>query len=362
MSDKLTKKMLPVYESMASPTLFLSGLFQSPASNFYNSEEVEIDVVRYDEEISIVIQDLSTGGRNNKMDLYTNKRFKAPIHKEKTTINSFNLNQRIAGKNPFEDVIFQEVATTKALTAIAQMGSKIKRAIELQASQVLQTGKLDLKDENGVSLYALDYKPKSTHFFTASTTWDNIATATPLKDLETMMDLVRADGKVQADQIIMGSAAFNYFIQSTEVKAALDNRRITLGTISPVAMRSDGGKYQGVLSIGNYMVDLWTYQGFYENPETKATVPYIDPAKVIVRASTARMDATYGAIPRFNVPNAGLVLPFLPPRLSSVSTGVDIYTNAYLTEGGEQLVVSASSRPLMIPTAIDSFGCLDSGV
>ena len=65
MSGSTTKRMLKAYMQMAQPTLFLSGLFQSPPENFHTSEEVEIDIVRSDEDISIVIQDLSTGYRMN---------------------------------------------------------------------------------------------------------------------------------------------------------------------------------------------------------------------------------------------------------------------------------------------------------
>ena len=71
MSDTTTKRMIAAYKQMAAPMMFLSGFFQSPVQNFYNSEEVEIDVVRSDEDISIVITDLSTGYRMNSADLYT---------------------------------------------------------------------------------------------------------------------------------------------------------------------------------------------------------------------------------------------------------------------------------------------------
>ena len=42
MSNLVTKRMLSAYFQMASPMMFLSGFFQSPALNFYNGEEVEL--------------------------------------------------------------------------------------------------------------------------------------------------------------------------------------------------------------------------------------------------------------------------------------------------------------------------------
>jgi hypothetical protein len=38
--------------------------------------------------------------------------------------------------------------------------------------------------------------------------------------------------------------------------------------------------------------------------------------------------------------------------------GMDIITNAWVTQDGTSLMVSASARPLTIPTAIDTIGCM----
>jgi len=48
MSGTTTTRMIRAYNQMAQPTLFLSGLFQSPPENFHSSEEVEIDIIRSD--------------------------------------------------------------------------------------------------------------------------------------------------------------------------------------------------------------------------------------------------------------------------------------------------------------------------
>ncbi len=53
MSGSTTRRMLAAYIQMAAPTLFLSGFFRSPPANFHTTEEVEIDIVRSDEDIAI---------------------------------------------------------------------------------------------------------------------------------------------------------------------------------------------------------------------------------------------------------------------------------------------------------------------
>jgi len=356
MSDALTLKMLELYQQSAPPTMFLTGLFQTPPQNFYNSSEVEIDISRTDEDISIVVQDFTDGGRVNSLDLYTNKRFKPPIHKETFPLNAFDLMNRQAGATPFDDINFQATANLKAVQAIAKISEKIQRSIELQASQILQTAVVSLKDGDGNVIYTLDFKGKVSHFTNAAAVWSDTA-ATPLADLESLAETIRNDGLQNPDQILMGSVAFDNFVKNDDVQKRFDNRRYELGTIAPMAMRGNGGNYRGQVTIGNYNMDIWSYGGRYKDPETGNKVTYIAPDKVIMRASGGRLDATFGAIPTFGNPAAG-ILPFMPPRITDQAGGMDIFTNAWLTPDREQLIITAGSRPLLIPTAIDTYGCL----
>lgn len=361
MSGATTKRMIRAYQQMAQPMLFLSGLFQSPPENFHTSEEVEIDIVRSDEDISIVIQDLSTGYRMNSEDLYTNKGFKPPIHKEALPINSFDLIKRMPGQNPFESPDFRANIILRLFNGMTKIERKVRRAIELQASQVLQTGQVTLTDINGTALYTLDYKPKASHFPTAGTAW-GAAGATPVADINALAEVIRGDGLADPDQLLMGVDAFEAFISDAEVQKRFDTRRYDLGTIAPMEMRGNGGSYRGTVEIGNYRYDVWTYGGRYKNPQTGVSTPFLDPSKVVVRASSGRLDATFGAIPNIGTlmgAQATQLLPELPGRISNANGGMDLFTNAWLSQDGEQLFGGVGARPLMIPTAIDTFGCLE---
>lgn len=362
MSGIVTKRMISAYIQMAQPTLFLSGLFQSRPENFHSSEEVEIDIVRSDEDVSIAIQDLSTGYRMNSEDLYTNKGFKPPIHKEAISLNAFDLIKRMPGQNPFESPDFRANVISRMFNGMTKVERKIRRAIELQASQVLQTGKVTLTDAAGAALYDLDYKPKATHFPTAGTSWASATGAQKIADISALAELVRDDGLADPDQLIMGIDAFENFISDSEIQKRFDIRRIDLGTIAPMEMRGNGGNYRGIVEIGNYRYDVWTYGGRYKDPQTGNKVQFLDAGKIIVRASSGRLDATFGAIPNIGSlmgGGASNLLPELPGRVTNVQGGMDLFTNAWLSNDGEQLFGGVGARPLMIPTAIDTYGCLD---
>ncbi len=364
MSDTTTKRMISAYISTAQPTMFLSGLFQSPPENFHSSEEIEIDVVRDDEDVSVVLQDLSTGYRMNSDDIYTNKGFKPPIHKEAISINSFDLLKRRPGENPFETPDFRSSIITRMFQGTTKIERKIRRAIELQASQVLQTGILTLKDKATNTLYTLDYKPKASHFPTAGTSWDTATGQEKLDDLNALGEEIRNDGLENPDQLIFGIDAFESFISDPVIQARFDIRRIDLGTISPMEMRGGGGNFRGIVDLGNYRYDVWTYGGRFKDPASGLKVQYLDPKKVILRSSTGRLDATFGAIPNIGSligggAGARSLIPELPGRISNVDGGMDLFTNIWMSADGEQLFGGVSTRPLMIPTAIDTFGCLE---
>lgn len=362
MSGSKTIKMIEAYFQEASPTMFLSGFFQAPPQNFHESEEVEIDVVRGTEKVAIVVQDLSTGYRLNTLDDYTNKAFKPPVLMESFPIKASDLLKREAGDNPFADVPTQAKLAVRAMRGFRHIEAKIRRTIELQASQILQTGVLTLIDSAGVALYTLNFAPKATHFPTSSVTWGQ-AGADPLGDIESLTRVIRNDGMVGGGryQMIFGADAWTEFLKDANVQKVYDIRNFEPGVVERMETNSAGGTYMGTLAINAYKYDLWLYDGVFDHPQTGVKTPYVSPEKVIIKAVNSRLDATFGNIPRIVTPDQRL-LPLLPSRFSSTNARMDLHTNAWVTPDGMNMFGGVGARPLLVPTAIDTFGCLDTGL
>ena len=363
MSGKNTVRMINAYnQQLARPTLFFSGMFESPPQNFYDSEDVEIDITRGDEDIAIVVQDLSAGYRKNTADVYTNKRFKAPIYKESVPINSTDLIKRQPGSNPFESLDYRANALRQMMQGMAKVEAKIRRAVEQQASQVLQTGTATLTDENGAALYSIDYKPKATHFPTAAVSWATATGKQMRDDLSGLAEEIRDNGLEDPDRYYMGTDAFETFISNAENQARFDNLGIDMGRLAGGTKQGSGATYRGVIDLGNYKFEVWTYNGKYKDPQTGNKLRFLDAGKVICRSGSGRLDATFGAIPNIGKllgQQPTQLLPDLPGRFSNRAGGMDLFTNVWLTDDGEQMFGGVGSRPLLIPTAIDTFGCLD---
>lgn len=358
MTDSTTKRMLASYLSMAGAPMFLAGWFRSPEQNYHTTEKVEVDVERDEPDIAVPVQDLSVGSRHNKSTKYTNKAFTPPVFNESATITAYDTIHREPGDIPYDDPVYIANARARAMRTFPKLERKIRRSIEVMASQVLQTGQISLVDENGSVIHSEDFQPKSTHFPTVGTDWGT-GTENKLTDVASLARTVRRDGKARPNVLVFGETAFDQWISDSDVKERLDNRRFNLGEVAPEA-RGEGATFQGFVWIGNYRFEMWTYDADYLDPQTGNHTPFIADDKVIMLSRNGRLDLTFGAIPRIRPPQAD-AQSFLPPatRLMDGSIGLDLSVNAWFSPDGQHLHVSAGTRPLTIPTAIDTFGCLD---
>ena len=352
---------LQLFAQMRRPSGFLSRRFTVKPGGMYNGGKVAIDIQRFGEDVAVAVKKC-TGSNLNDIDEFTTKEFTPPNYGEAFPIDVCDLMDRMAGVDPFtaayNDYASQLMA--KMAQGFMLVDDKIQRAVELQASQILQTGQLTLTNSSGDTVYDLDFKPKATHFPTVGTAWSSAATCTPIDDLQALGNVIRSDGKVNPNRLTFGESAFSEFMASDQVKAHLDNRRIEFGFVDP-AMEDSGAVNQGRIWIGSYAYDMWTYPEEYTSPETGNPVKYIGNDKVVMDSSNTRFDMTSARVPLPLGPDPR-VAGLLPGRMSSREQSFDVTPNVYTTPNGKQIMGELESRPLLIPVQIDGFGCLTTTV
>lgn len=358
-TESFRKRMVAVYRERRSPTRFLSGFFLVRPGNIFDGEKVVIDIVREDEEIAAVVE-VCTGPNFAAIDTFTTKEFTPPAFNEGAPFNCYDLLKRMPGTNEYDatNVSWATQLIQRILQAARSAEDKIQRTIELQASQILTLGVLTLLNKAGDTKYIIDFKMKATHLPTAGTAWNAVG-ATPMADLEALADVIRDDGLADSTDLIFGSDAWAAFLGNADVQVALDSRRGVLAELKP-EMRGKGGKFQGTIDIGNYKFNMWTYGGRYNALVTGTKTLYVPKDKVIMLSGDSRLDQLFGGVPRA-VPVDPRFAGFLPDRIS-VPEAVDFSLNIYTTPNGEQTILEVKSRPLLVPTAIDSFGCIATGV
>lgn len=358
MSDASTTRMLEAYiEQRTSPPLFLSSFFRTTPRSFHNSEHVEVDIRRGEPVLALPVQSLTSGTRKVEDSVYTNKKFTPPVYDLETTISAWSTSRRQPGVDPFQDVSFRQAAMNEAFHMLGTLEDMLRRAIELQASQILQTGIVTLTDASGVTLYTLDFQARTSHFVTTTAWAADGTTGDPIGDISALGINLRRNGKMRPSDLVFGNGAMQRFLANAKVKAQLDNRGMQeLQQLAP-ANRPQDATFYGTFFIGNYQYRLWMYDGYFIHPVTQEATPYVDDNKVIMLADQGRRDLTFGAIPMF-VPPEARAAQFMPSRMSSVEQGFDMTTNIWVSPDGKYLNMSAGTRPLALPTALDTFGTL----
>jgi hypothetical protein len=361
---EFTKKMLSFFKSQPNIDKmgFFTSFFVTGPEDITDAEFVSIDIERTDEDAAPVLRDISTGAVAIAEDVFTNKTIKPPTYALERALNIFDLLKRQPGDDEYENLgNWLGKMMNRVMKSWNKMFQMIKYGIEVQASQILLTGTLSLTDDKGNVSYTLDYKPKATHFPTVSTSWSTIATATPLDDIDSLADVIRDDGLVDIQDVIMGSTAFKNFIRNADVQNLLDNRRINIGSIEP-QMSGLGAKFQGFISYNNYEYRIWTYNARFVDFFSGTKSKYMTADKVILLPAKEDLDfrKVYGGVPQI-LDSMAPFNQFMPSRITLPGIA-DFKARVYADQKAETITTEVKTRPILIPVSIDRFGCLDTEI
>lgn len=358
MQGSFKEKILKIFENVPKMDKmgFLSSFFKTTEEDYTDAEFIDLDIVRGSEEVAPVIRNLGDGAVTIADDVFTGKSVKPPVYVLDRPVNIFDLMKRQPGENEYAAIGTWYARLFNILKrAFVLMFGMLKRSVELQASQVLQTGTITLTDDQGKPAYTLDFKPKDTHIKEVTTKWDQ-AGADPIEDLRAVMDAIRTDGFVEATTAIMGAAAFDKFISNDKVLKQFEKDKLNLGALSP-RLVNKGAKYQGYLEMGAYRLDIFTYNGRYQEFGTKAPKKFVDDDKVIILADVEDLDfrCVYGG-----VPSLGMDAPFteIVPETVTYEGGIRFHNRAYKDQKKNTYTAETTVRPICIPVSIDRFGCL----
>lgn len=349
---------LPLFTQRRMPNGYLQRSFTAKPGSTYSGRKVAIDIRRFGEQIAIVVQQ-GKGARLNDLDVFTTKEFEPPAYSEAVPFDVEMLLDRMAGVNPYDAAYQADAGQMVAymVDGFGLMSDKISRSIELQASQILQTGILNLVNAAGDVLYTLDFKAKATHFPDAAVSWA-AGGGNPLGDLEALAKVIRANGKINPNRLTMGDVALNNFLKNDDVRNNLDSRRGFLAEVNP-RYDSSGATFYGLVWAGSYRFEIYTYPEMYQDPVTGDMVEYVGANNVIMQSDGARMDRVNARVPLPLGPDprvAGLI----PGSLSmSGEGGFDLTPNVYATPNGKQIMGELETRTLLIPVDIDSYGCIN---
>ncbi len=335
---------------------FFSTFFKTTAEDYTDTDEVEIDIVRSGHKVSPVLKSGKTGAVLVSAEDFDTSKFKPPVMSLAYPVNLFQLMERQPGESEYDKVgSWTGRLFNKLKGAFLRMHRMFKETIELQASQILQTGTVTLQDENGEDAYVLAYPVKESHFRDAKVSWDAEG-ADPLSDIIVLCDAINDDGKVDPSIAIFGRNAWVNALKNEAFKDMIKRDGLGLGTLSP-ALKNRGGRYMGYIDAGSYHLDLWVYNDSYETVEGNTKYHYLDADSVVITAAVEDLDFRCVFA---GVPSLGMQDPFksIIPSEVTYDGFMRVHNRVFMDTHEDTFKAETKCRPLCIPVSIDRFGCI----
>lgn len=342
---------------------FFSYFFKTTEEDYTDAEYVEIDVERTTDAVAPTLRDARTGAVIVKSDSWKEEKFRPPYIGLKDPIDIMGLLERQPGESDNADRVgtWYGRLAQKIVRALSKFHRMIGLQVDLQAAQIMQTGKVTLTDDKDEMSYELDFGASPTHFPTVAVSWGQ-AGATPMDDVAALAEVVANDGQTVPAILILGDNAYRNLLADATFKEMVKRDGLGLGMLHP-GLRERGGVYHGIADFGSHTLEIWTFGGVYKTLAGGAPKRFLDTNAAIVTARPEDLDfrTVYGGIPSLGMTNpfSEVVPPVTEYGDEGEGTGfIRVHNRVYRDESGDTYVAEAKSRPLSIPVSIDRYGCL----
>jgi hypothetical protein len=341
---------------------FLSSFFKVTPDSFTDVETVDLDEIFEGEEIAPVVTDLSTGAVTLVEEKFVDKHVPFPVYSMKSPAQIAALMNRQPGESAYVTAKINWLSRLAGILVkkFSRMTNMIRRSMEYQAAQVLQTGDIVLTDENGVPTFRLGITPKTSHFPTVTVPWGD-SDSDPLGDIDALADIIRDDGFVDVTNLIFGDKAWIDFIKNSWVQENLKKDVLNMGELAP-QIQNKGGKRMGYIDYGANRYILWTYNGRYNHFGTHTVSKFLDPYKVIFLPDVADLDfrRLFGGIPTVRA-DATFDQLFGADK-TQIGGEYDIRPRVFWSEDQEAYIAEIKSRPVMFSVSVNRYGCLTTNI
>jgi hypothetical protein len=339
-----TKQLIATWNEFSdlAPKSFLRSFFTKKTST---TKEVSIEVMRGTEKIAVDVL-RGTNGNRNSFSKFSEKIFVPPFFNEYFDATELDKYDLIFGANAVN--VAASVVTSAIVDAVERLSAlryKIERAYELQASQIFESGIVQLINGDNI-----DYKRKAASMIVkdADAYW-TIASIDPRNDLVNGANFLRQIGRANDGifNVIFGQAALTAFFANPKLNE-YNISNITLVELKIPQANAEGGIFHGRISHGGYIFNLWSYPEYYDNSLGVST-PYINTNQVyVLPASSGKFVMSFGSIPAIirDIRNAEF-----PEMITQVES--DFVINNYIDPVGKKHVFETLSAGLAIPVSVD---------
>lgn len=251
--------------------------------------------------------------------------------------------------------------------------------MEAMFAEAICSGTVTLDDGQS---YSFDRSPDLT--FTPLTLWSVTATASPIGDIDDLIDVGKEKGRVPFDAFLFGYGAWKAMLNTDEIKAANSEDAgfefLQMGNKTPLPalpahlrfMEPAGFSYMGYLiTYKGRKVYCFLYDEEYENASAVST-PYMTTNNVLGFSAEARRDKYIGPPIRFPIQTAdemmlNRVLGIEALHNTAVNEAAPtnvldarmFHHDIFLSQDKTAITVNTYTGPLPVPTQVDASGLLE---
>jgi len=339
-SRELTQQTNRVY----SPAGLITALFFA-LNKFSETKYVDVVVTKGGRKLAPYVSP-SIGGKVMRKEGGTVSVYEPPLLKPKfvTDANSILDQQAIFFGDGMDA---SERAVEQLLKDEQDIKDSVYRTKEAQAISLVTTGKFMAKGEGVEEEFDYGMDANNIEVLTGTSLWTDAA-STPLTDLSKWRtEIFKATGKAP-NACVMGTDVAAAFMSHSKVIDAFDTRNITIGELRPAPMLDeDGNELGGVTYIGKITqlgLDVYSYVDFFED-EADVVQDLYPVNKLVMGRTNAGGHFAHGAITD-------------KKELGTELFVGEIFVKSWQENDPDDEFILGKSRPLAIPSDIDSFKCV----
>lgn len=287
-----TDTMMEIVRDLRTPAIGLAAAKFNRVIE-HESEEVHFDIENKGRRLAPLVSPL-VAGKVMKSRGYRTDSLKPAYIKDKRNFEPNRALKRVMGERiggaQLTPAQRREILLVQDMTDQLEM---LERRMEWMACQALRDGAITLSGEEYQTV-VVDFGRPAEHTVvkTSGNKWGD-AGINPLDDLQDWSDLMLKNSGVAMTDVDMTVDVWKVFRKHSEVKSRLDAYRGN-STLQPDAKQKEGRVFMGVVDNFN----IYTYSGWYEDPTSGVTTPFLPGGTVIGTGGDDAVDGVrhHGAI------------------------------------------------------------------
>jgi hypothetical protein len=335
-----TQVLLGVLRTLYTPSSFWLDKFFASEQTF-EQEYIDFDILVGGRRMAPFVAP-TVQGKPMLAQGYTTKRFKPAYVKPKDVIDPQRIIKRRAGEPFMGSMSLQARFDAVTADSLQEQKNQIYRRWEWMACQAIVTGQVIVAgDDYPTQTVLFGRNAANTITQSGTSLWTDTVNSDPIADIEAWTYQIQTATGFVPDQLTMGLNAWKAYRKHPKVTALLSTIvRNSQDAIRASALSGDTSQYVG--QVGLSTLPIFVYNDIYEDNTSTLTspvnVPYLDPTKVVLTASTG-----IGGIRCF-----GAILDakagFAP---------ASIFPKQWQQEDPSVTYLMSQSAPLMVPTRPD---------